>query len=211
AVVFGAKVARGRPLPAGRLGEQELATGGCGDWATRGEPERILPSQFAMDEVEFIRRFAQNELLYFRREEPQAQPRETLVIVLDQGVRTWGVVRLVLSAAALAFGKLAARKQLHFVLAGTSSGGRCLNPLKASAEDLAALVQASDLSADPGLAVERVLEERSESARDVVLLTHPRNLAEPDVSAAARRAGNGTRLFAVAVDEHGAARFAEVK
>ncbi|MCI0464449.1 MAG: hypothetical protein L0Z62_46545 [Gemmataceae bacterium] len=211
AVPFVAQLVSALALPPRRLAEPELATGGYADVATRGEPERLLPSQFALDEIEFIRRFAQNELLYFRREEPQAQTREMLVIVLDQGVRTWGVVRLVLSAAALAFGQLAARKQLPFVLAGTSSGGRPLDPLKASAEDLAALVQASDLSANPGLTLERVLEERSETVRDVVLLTHPRNLAEPDVSAAARRAGNGTRLFAVAVDEHGAARFSEVK
>jgi hypothetical protein len=211
AVPFVAQLESALALPPQRLAEQELATGGYADVATRGEPERILPSQFAMDEIEFIRRFAQNELLYFRREEPQAQTRAMLVILLDQGVRTWGVVRLVLCAAALACGKLAARKQLPFVLAGTSSGGRHLDPLKASAEDLAALVQASDLSANPGLALERVLEERSETLRDVVLLTHSRNLAEPDVSAAARRAGNGTRLFAVAVDEHGAARLSDVK
>src|SRR5207248_897008 len=38
-----------------RLAEQELGTGGYADVATRGEPERILPSQFAMDEIEFIR------------------------------------------------------------------------------------------------------------------------------------------------------------
>jgi hypothetical protein len=164
-----------------------------------------------MDEIEFLRRFAQNELLYFRREEPETQVREQLVILLDQGVRTWGVVRLILSAAALALGKLTTRKQLSFLLAGTSSTGRCIDPLKEAPKDVAALLEASDLSANPGLALESVLQQPSKAVRNVVLLTHPRNLIEPDVNAAARRADNNTRLFALAVDGHGAACFAQMK
>src|SRR5262249_40377627 len=47
--------------------------------------------------------------------------------------------------------------------------------------------------------------------RDVVLLTHPRNLAEPDVSAAARRVARGCRLFALAVDADGRTELSELK
>ncbi len=64
---------------------------------TTGNPEQILPSQFALDDLEFLRRFAERELLYFRREEPHSRTREELVVLLDQGVRTWGIVRLVLT------------------------------------------------------------------------------------------------------------------
>jgi hypothetical protein len=63
--------------------------GGYADVATRGHPEQILPSQFALDDLEFVRRHAENELLYFRREEPRQDVREELVVLLDQGVRTW--------------------------------------------------------------------------------------------------------------------------
>jgi hypothetical protein len=48
-------------------------------------------------------------------------------------------------------------------------------------------------------------------ATDVVLLTHPRALAEPDVTAAARRVGPAVRLFALAVDQRGTALLAQVK
>jgi len=73
------------------------------------------------------------------------------------------------------------------------------------------LLEASDLSADPGQTLERVLQEEATGPRDVVLLTHPRNLAEPDLTAAARRATPETRLFALAADEHGDCALVEMK
>ena len=89
------------PTAAYRMtGPQELPVGGYTDIVTRGQVEQLLPTQFALDELEFLRRFSENELLYFRREEPPAQNRQELVVLLDQGVRTWGDVRLVLAAAA---------------------------------------------------------------------------------------------------------------
>src|SRR5262249_46564648 len=153
----------------------------------------------------------ENELLYFRREEPQAQTREELVVLLDQGVRTWGDVRLVLTAAVLALGKLAVRRKIPFRIAATSSEGRLTDPMEVSDEDFGNLLEASDLTPDPGLALERVLEESPAEARDVVLLTHPRSLAEADVAAAARRVAAETRLFAVAVDVSGGVQFMELK
>ena len=84
-------------LPSRRLERPVLQGGGYTDVTTRGAPERILPIQFALDGEEFIRRFAESELLYFHREEPREPISEELVLLLDQGVRTWGDVRLVLS------------------------------------------------------------------------------------------------------------------
>jgi hypothetical protein len=211
AVPFVAQLVSALALPPRRLVQPELPIGGYADVATRGDAERILPSQFAMDKLEFVRRFAAYELLYFRREEPQSQTREELVLLLDQGVRTWGMVRLILSAAALALGKLAARRKLPFLLSGTSSGGRLLDPLIVDDGALSDLVEASDLSLDPGLALECLLERPSPNVRDVVLLTHPRSLAQEEVLSAARRVGKGTRLFCVAVDELGVVGFSEIR
>src|SRR5207248_5884165 len=45
----------------------------------------------------------------------------------------------------------------------------------------------------------------------VVMLTHPRNLHEAEVQAAARRATGETRLFSVVLDRHGAAELAEIR
>ncbi len=190
-------------LPPRRLEKPELPLGGYSDVTTHGQVDQLLPSQFAFDDLEFIRRHAECELLYFRREDPHVHTREELVVLLDQGVRTWGTVRLVLTAALFALARLAERRRLPILVAATSGGGELIDPLHAPAVDLQELLESSDLSAHPGPALERVLSEETDTARDIVLLTHPRNLAEPNVIAAARKLRANARLFAVAVDEHG--------
>jgi hypothetical protein len=208
---FVAQLVSALTLPPRRLAPPEMPIGGYADVTTHGRPDQILPGQLALDEWDFLRRYADRELLYFRREEPHARTEHELVVLLDQGVRTWGDVRLVLGAAVLALGRQADRKRLPFLLAATSGGGELLDPVAADDEVIGALVEASDLTANPGLALERVLEAPGRPGRDVVLLTHPRALAEEDVRAAARRAGAGTRLFALALDEHGRAELSEMK
>jgi hypothetical protein len=199
-------------LPPRRFERQELAVGGYSDVTTRGRLDAILPSQFALDEWDFFRRLAENELLYFRREDPPSRTRQELVVVFDQGVRTWGDVRLVLSAAVLALGKQAARRGVPFLVAATADDGKLVDPLMADPEELGEVLEASDLSSHPGLALERVLERTAECSRDVVLLTHPRSLAEADVVSAARRAvAPAVRLFALTLDGSGAAGLSELK
>jgi hypothetical protein len=238
AMPFVAQLVSALALPPRRLEHRQLPMGGYSDVTTRGQPEQLLPSQFALDDLEFVRRFAARELLYYRREEPHTRPREELVLLLDQGVRTWGEVRLVLAAAFFALARQAHGRQLAIRVATTSNEGHLIEPLAIDEATLAALLEASDLSENPGLALEAVLRhvlrgigfqpvmapDRLEAyptgspagngehlARDIVLLTHPRNLLEPDVSAASRLADASTRLFALAVDEHFQAELAEMR
>jgi hypothetical protein len=211
AVPFVGQLVSALALPPRRLDPPELPMGGYTDVATRGNFEQMLPSQLAYDDLEFLRRAAQRELLFFRREEPQAHTREDLVVLLDQSVRTWGVVRLVLAAAVFALGKLANRRRMRFLFAATSNGGEMCDPSTTPAGEFGALLEASDLGADPGPALERVLEAPAEAGRDVVLLTHPRNFSEEGVIAAARRVRRGVRLFAVAVDEQGTVQSSELR
>ena len=103
---------------------------------THGQVDQLLPSQFALDEWDFLRRYVDRELLYFRREEPHTRPRHELIVLLDQGVRTWGDVRLVLGAAVLALGRQAERGRLPFRIATTSTEGKTLDPLAADPEAL---------------------------------------------------------------------------
>ncbi len=198
-------------LPPRRLTPQELPLGGYADMVTRGQVEDLLPSQHALDDLEFLRRFAERELLFFRREEPPAPHKQELVVLLDQGVRTWGDVRLVLAAGAVALAQQALARKVPFTLAGTSNGGRPVELQAQDGEALGRLVEASDLSPDPGLALETLLETPSQALRDVVLLTHPRNLRAADVLAAARRVGPRDRLFAVSLDGDGQAEVSEVR
>src|SRR5262249_2454196 len=141
-------------LPPRRLDQHELPVGGYADVTTRGSPERLLPSQYALDSLEFVRRFAENELLYFRREEPNNPTREELIIVLDQGVRTWGGVRLALAGAVMAFARLAARRKISFRLATTGNGGKPVDPVEVGAAKIGDLLEASDLTPHPTSAME---------------------------------------------------------
>jgi hypothetical protein len=202
-------------IPSRRFDRRELQGGGYTDITTRGAPERILPIQFALDGEEFLRRFSERELLYFHREEFREPLTEELVILLDQGVRTWGDVRILLSAAVVALLRQAERRRIEVKLATTSTGGDPFDPTAIEPLALCAALEASDLSPHPGQALGALLAAPGTLRRDVVLLTHPRNLIEPEVAAAARagpREGvDETRLFAVVVDSKGQLELAELR
>ncbi len=197
-------------LPPRRLAEPELPMGGYSDVTTRGQPEQVLAAQFALDELEFLRRHAERELLYYRREEPTSRTREEVVVLLDQGARTWGRVRLALAACVFALGRLAEKRRLAFRIATTGNGGVAEDPRTLPSAELAKLLAGSDLSLTPALALEALLEASAEGPRDVVVLTHPRNVAGPDVAAAARRLPRGWRLFGVGVSSAGDVGFSEL-
>jgi hypothetical protein len=202
-------------LPSRRLERPELQGGGYSDITTRGAPERILPIQLAFDGEEFIRRFAEGELLYFHREEPRETVTDELILLLDQGVRTWGNVRLVLCSAAVALSRQAERRRIAVKLATTGSDGGPVDLKSIDSAALSSLIEASDLSLHPGAAIQRLLASAREGRRDLVVLTHPLNLNEPEVIAAAQAvSGAGyaeTRLFAVAVDSKGRLELAELR
>ncbi|MBX3473152.1 MAG: hypothetical protein KF754_02135 [Planctomycetes bacterium] len=208
---FLAQMVSALTLPPRHAQPASLPVGGYSSVTNRGQPDQILPHEFAGDEFEFLRRYAENELLYWQREEPQSQVREDMVVLLDQGVRTWGEPRLVLAAAAIALGRRAQRRGTPVRFAGTFNDGVPLDPVAATDADLGRLLDASDLSPNPGLALERVLEEPTPHSRDVVLLTHPLSLECDDVRTASRRAPQGTRVFAFTMDETGAATLSELR
>ncbi|MDB6113052.1 MAG: hypothetical protein JWR69_4802, partial [Pedosphaera sp.] len=80
----------------------ELALGGFSDISNRGTLDRLLPSELANDDVTLAVRVALNEALYFRREPPATHPPGRFAVLLDAGVRTWGLPRIFATAVALA-------------------------------------------------------------------------------------------------------------
>ena len=201
-------------LPPRRLAWSELQDGGYSDITTKGAPEQILPIQFALEGEEFLRRFAERELLYFYREEPREPTTEEIILLLDQGVRTWGDVRLVLAGAALALARQAERRAdrdqagCHqqrrpwpSIRPSSSRGARRRFWKRATCRRIRARRSA------------RLRDCPSRMRRDIVLLTHPRSLMDPDVAAAARSLAEegGTRLFAISVDSKGKLELAELR
>ncbi len=88
----------------------QLAIGGVADISNRGPLDRLLLSELANDDLTLATRLALNEALYLRREPPAREPPATLAILLDSGVRLWGVPRVFAVAVALA---LVARERYH--------------------------------------------------------------------------------------------------
>jgi hypothetical protein len=194
-------------LPPRQLRPSQQPVGGYEGVTTRGAPERLLPHQFALEPLDFVRRFAEHELLYFRREEPHNGRRPERLVVLDQGVRTWGGVRLALTAAVLALlGKDRKRAgPLRLALAGADP----FDPADRPEDEFADRLEASDLTPHPAETLSRALATSADGPRDVVLLTHPRCLREPALHGAAARRRTADRLFALAVDDDGRAELAE--
>jgi hypothetical protein len=198
----------GLTIPPRRRSPDAVPQGGYADVTTRGQPEHLLPGQFALDPDEFVRRFAERELLYFRREEPHTAQKPERVIVLDQGVRTWGGVRLALAAAALSLLRRDPKRLGPAQLVLTSADGP-IDPAGLDVEALADRLEASDLTPDPGGALGRAVREPTAAPRDLILLTHPRALREPAVAAAAKDRRPVDRLFALTADEAGRAELCE--
>ncbi|MBA4187711.1 MAG: hypothetical protein C0467_06790 [Planctomycetaceae bacterium] len=199
----------GLTLPPRRRAPNAPPQGGYCDVTTRGEPEQLLPTQFALDSDEFIRRFASRELLYFQKEEPHQPELPERVIVLDQGVRTWGSVRLALAAAAFSLLAPRANRCASVKLFLTSTHG----PIDLTGQDVEAVadqLESSDLTPDPAACLVRAVHDLSTgpAPRDVILLTHPRSVRDMALSAKVIPRPSD-RLFALTVDDRGKAELNE--
>lgn len=195
-------------LPPRGRSPDPLPQGGYADVTTRGDPDRLLLSQFALDPDDFVRRFAERELLYFKREEPHAAVPPERVVVLDQGVRTWGGVRLALAAAAATLlrhpAKNAPPPRLFI------SGRSAELPLETiSPTVLAAALEASDTTPHPSACLRSALTRDDTGPRDVVLLTHLRTAADAAVARVARDTRPTDRLFVLAVADDGGCHLTE--
>lgn len=90
-----------------RLSESdELPQGGVSDLTNRGTPDQLLLSELAHDEVTLTARIALNEALYLRRETPPSDPIQERTLLIDVGIRTWGLPRLFAAAVALSLARV---------------------------------------------------------------------------------------------------------
>jgi len=87
------------PRPAKR--DEELRIGGVSDIINRGTPDRLLISELAWDDLALATRLAHNEALYYRRETPPENAPAERIILMDHGLRYWGLLRLYAHAAVL--------------------------------------------------------------------------------------------------------------
>ena len=182
---FGAVARAARELVAAvrlprRLGEREqLAIGGVADITNRGPLDRLLLSELAHDDLTLSVRVALNEALYFRREPPMREPPGTLALLLDSGVRLWGVPRVLATAVALA---LVARDKQHSEVLAWRAQGKQLQPVDLlSRNGLTQHLGALEINAHPGEALPTFASAvPPDGQNQTVLITHRDALDDPE-------------------------------
>ena len=89
-------------LPRAISDREDLPVGGVSDISNRGPLDRLLPSELAHDDLTLAVRIAMNEALYLRRETPPSNPPKHRAVLLDSGIRVWGVPRVFATAVGMA-------------------------------------------------------------------------------------------------------------
>ncbi|MFO1044214.1 MAG: hypothetical protein U0941_20720 [Planctomycetaceae bacterium] len=81
-------------LPRAISDSDEMPLGGVSDISNRGTLDRLLLSELAHDDLTLATRIALNEALYLRRETPPSPPPMRRYVLVDSGLRMWGLPRV---------------------------------------------------------------------------------------------------------------------
>lgn len=165
--------------------EESGEPAGFAGFETKGDMSLLTPSAYAADEMEFLRRYAEGELTFFKRERMRVAAPSALVALLDLSARSYGESRLVLSGA-LRVLAAASERQRRPMLLFTQGLSEPVDPMQLSFDELGALLQTPSLDLNPArLMAELAQDQRFEGAR-VLLLSGARNLDEAACKEAAR-------------------------
>lgn len=168
-------------LPRALSDPDELSIGGVSDIVNRGSLDRLLLSELANDDLTLAVRVAMNEALYLRRESPPRTPPRQRRLLLDTGLRTWGVPRVFIAAVGLA---VTAKTDKNIrVEAFRTAGGDTMPVDLCSAAGLQAHLAALDHRLHPAsaaIALSKFTSEDDESEADLILVTTDDTLADAE-------------------------------
>ncbi|MCO5165757.1 MAG: hypothetical protein M9894_05240 [Planctomycetes bacterium] len=181
----------------------DLPLGGVSDITNRGPLDRLLVSELAHDDETFVVRVATGEALFLRREAPPRAPEGGRALLVDAGVRLWGVGRVFATAVALAAAAGAGRRAVQ---AFTARRG-ALAPLDLTTrEGLLAHLEALDPAPHPGAALAAFAERAGDGER--LLVTHEDAL--DDLRPALEQAARSAPLLVATVARDGTYRLRAV-
>ncbi len=167
-------------LPRAVSDSDELPLGGVSDLSNRGTLDRLLLSELAHDDLMLATRVALNEALYLRREIPPSFPPERRHVLVDAGLRMWGVPRVFSTAVALS---LAANGgKAAYLSAYRASGGEIVPVDLGTRAGLIEHLAALEPDAHPGRALAEFFHhvKENEIPGDAVLVTTDAVLDDPD-------------------------------
>lgn len=147
----------------------EIAMGGVSDIANRGEYDRLLLSELANDDDVLMTRLALNEALYLRRETPPSNPSQTRLVLVDCGLRMWGLPRLYATGVALS---LAAQRSFTGETLLMRAEGESIVPVDTtSTQGLTEHLSVLRPEPHAGLALESFAKMAKELTAEAVLVT----------------------------------------
>lgn len=187
----------------------ELPLGGVSDISNRGPLDRLLVSELAHDDLTLAVRIALNEALYLRRESPPRTPVSQRMLLLDAGIRLWGVPRVFAAAVGLA---LTATADKHAQVTAYRAQGPLLEPVELRTRSgLVSHLEALEPAPHPGAALARFLElaEEADNPIDAVLVTHADVLADAEFRRALTAVVNQP-MYLATVDRQGRFRLLQV-
>ncbi|MDB5386908.1 MAG: hypothetical protein JWM11_2554 [Planctomycetaceae bacterium] len=164
------------PRPVSAPSDQPL--GGVSDISNRGPFDRLLLSELAHDVDVLMTRVALNEALYIRREVPPTIPPRNRLVLLDAGIRMWGLPRLYAAAVSLA---LAATQHESVTTRIFRAENQTVIPVDLSSrEEFLEHLEVLELPAHPGRALPAFVNEAEGTAADFVIVTGEDVLADPE-------------------------------
>ena len=166
------------PRPMDR--HDDLALGGVSDISNRGPLDKLLLSELAHDDLTLSVRIAVGEALYLRQESPPHHPARERLLVVDSGIRLWGIPRVFATAAALA---LSATSDRHAPVRAFRAARDRLKPIDLlTREGLIAHMEALETEAHPGAALTtaRALSAESGDTADLIVITSDDAAADPE-------------------------------
>lgn len=156
----------------------DMPLGGVSDLSNRGSLDRLLLSELAHDDLMLATRVALNEALYLRRESPPSPPPQHRSILIDTGLRMWGVPRLFSTAVALSIASSGeATTTTHH-----ARGDTIISVDLASVNGITSLLASLEPAAHPGKALgafHKHLQENTLNS-DVFFITTPAVLTDPE-------------------------------
>lgn len=186
------------PRPVSSPDDQPL--GGVSDITNRGPFDRLLLSELAQDSDVLMTRVALNEAMYIRREIPPAFPPRDRLVLVDAGIRMWGLPRLYATAAALALAVMQDDAAQTRLFRPISNG---LLPIDlTSRDDLIDHLGSLELSVHPGEALSDLVTEADGLPTDFVIVTGEDVLSDPEFRQALS-CHSLSNLYVIAVTREG--------
>ncbi|MHC2066388.1 hypothetical protein ACYFX5_02860 [Bremerella sp. T1] len=182
----------------------DVPTGGISDISNRGSLDRLMLTELAHDDLTLAVRISSNEALYLRRESPPQDTWREFTLLLDAGIRMWGLPRVYATAVAMA---LVANADQHTTVRSFRAKQKELAAVDLlSREGIVTHLEALQAEAHPGDALAAFAETTSDLDESNPVLLTTQEVVDDRAFQEALAAQSFRTLYLVVVQRDGSLR-----